>query len=148
MNTEPSRSGGKNKIPVGETQELGLIILRPSGVVYTNQTGGVCCVPVEAEGTYVKLHDDAGPLGRLFKTWGNGSLSLEEPEWAVQINGVLVQMGFRGLRVNQQRLQESREAWVFVQIDRTMFQLPAGVEPQLLAGHDPVGGILTWQNSD
>lgn len=148
MNTDPSRSGGKNKVLVGETQELGLIILGPSGVVYTNQTGGVCCIHAEAEGAYVKLQDDAGILERLFRTWGSGTLRLEEPEWAVQINGVLVQMGLRGLRVNQQRVQESREAWVVVQIDRAMFQLPAGIDPQFLSGLDAVEGILIWQNSD
>ncbi|AUX40429.1 uncharacterized protein SOCE26_018300 [Sorangium cellulosum] len=44
---------------------LGLIIKHASGVLYTNQTCGVCCAQPELEGVFVPLDAEESWLGEV-----------------------------------------------------------------------------------
>ena len=116
----------------------GVIILCKSGVIYTNQTGGIMCDHPEAEGVYVplpdmKLQDDARFLNSL------GKMELQ------QLQKYLDELpSIYGKIETMWKGEKQSEAWVEVEVrsidqDYSVF----------LEGFDePVKGILTWPNSD
>lgn len=139
---------------------LGLIISWPTGVIYTNQTGGTANLASEMEGAFVPLRNDCtlpdhvliSPANDLWDYFtsprrsGTGAIDSLEPEDADFIDDLLRQASlFPVLRVDRTRLTDSHEAWVHVVI--------SGDEPNpvpLFEGFTPYprSGVLTWQNSD
>jgi len=119
----------------GETY-LGVIIQYPSGVVYAQQCSGTACEHYEIEGYFVPIegrvivpeligvfHEGTACL------WGKPSLDqLARLRLVVEGPSDIAQKE-RGLRLDETRLEEVREAWVPV------------ITPE-----GP--GILTWPNCD
>jgi hypothetical protein len=139
-----------------------LIVEWPSGIWYSNQTGGTSCLHPLSEGVLV-------PIGNDFALDPPKLLGIEDdligyfsgPPWngsgattgitrtdADAIDRILSRnMSFTGIRVDRGRLLESHEAWVHVTMDPDTG--PYAV-PQLLDGFDPFPrrAVLTWSNSD
>ena len=152
----------KPVVQLWESVGLGLIVEYPSGIVYSNQTGGASCLHPEAEGVFVPLHNDVEGKGRklvspandLFdffegpKHSGTGAISGLDAEDADFIDSVLAKSSLSGvLSVDRERLRESHEAWVHVVVHReedNEHGLP------IFRGLGPYSrrGILTWENTD
>ncbi len=126
---------GKPIIRLWQTDSLGLIILMKTGVVVSNQTGGNECMQPEAHELEHFFSFESGSVGYF---------ALNE-RMADYIDGFLAKDGnTRFLKVDRARLEESYEAWVFVEI------LAAEGDPgaTLISGFRATKGILTWPNSD
>jgi hypothetical protein len=139
---------------------LGLIISWPSGIVFSNQTGGTSCLAPEYEGVFVSIRNDCtekervliSPENELFtyftgpKWRGTGATRGIKEDDADFVDNVLQRATlFPTVQVDRERLAQSHEAWVHV--------IVAGNEPgdpPLFVGFDPYPrlGVLTWQNSD
>ncbi len=141
---------------------LGLIIAFPSGVVYSNQTGGTSCLHPECEGIYIPLRNDTeegaseggrdrqlrSPEHELVEYFFRGKYEGSGATWgldeedAIFIESVLAKWDLgECVRIDRDRLVESHEAWVHVTV--------VG-EHQAFSGFGPYprSGILTWTNSD
>ena len=147
-------------IKLWEHVGLGLIISWPSGIIYTNQTGGTTCLQPELEGVFVPLRNECtepelaliSPENDLWdyftngKWAGTGATSGLDTEDADFIDELLTRVQlFPAIRIDRQRLKESHEAWVFVSItgdESGRSPIFSGFEPY------PRTGVLTWQNSD
>lgn len=147
-------------IKLWEHVGLGLIISWPSGIMYTNQTGGTTCLQPELQGIFVPLRNECtekelaliSPENDLWdyftngKWAGTGATSGLHMEDADFIDALLTRVRlFPSICVDRGRLTESHEAWVFVSItDNELGDLPifSGFAPY------PRTGVLTWQNSD
>ncbi len=145
---------------------LGLIVLYASGVVYTTQSGGTACLHPWAERVFLPLEDlndrQQGQLHAHFvgpKWLGSGATSGIDAEDAAFIDGVL--SGSREtefLRVDEDMLSQSHEAWVHVMIGEHPDRYPTmplrSSEPRFkdmmfpIFGFGDARGILTWPNSD
>ena len=139
----------KPTIQVWETQSLGLIILCPTGVLISNQTGGYACLHPEVEGIYVPLLNDAHELEAFFTgpKWQGHCYDGIDEETADFIDAFLMrptggELAF--IRVNRDRLKDSHEAWVYVDVTEP----PATQGINLFTGFGIATGILTWPNSD
>ena len=131
---------------------LGLIISHPSGVIYSNQTGGYACDHRELKGVFVPLTDadvdQYAPLDEHFYSgpkWRGHCYNGIDEETAAVVDGILATSYLtRRLSVDREKLASSDEAWIYVIIaphegndDRQTFHgYPSGV------------GVLTWPNSD
>ncbi|XXX73335.1 DUF6210 family protein [Sorangium sp. So ce134] len=107
----------KPKIELWYGIGLGAIVSFPTGVLYSNQTGGTSCNDPELEGAYVPLDEDAGEeLYAYFagpKHQGAGAMSGLDDEDAAFIEMVLAKHGLsRFISLDRSRLRESHEAWV------------------------------------
>lgn len=138
---------------------LGTIIEFPSGVDYSNQTGGTSCLHPSMEGVFVPLRNDCAEDTRellspehalrayfLGPKWkGSGATKGIDPEDADFIERVLAQHQLSCIVVNRFQLAESHEAWVHISItaeedDRVPIFHGFGPYPR--------AGILTWANTD
>jgi hypothetical protein len=133
------------KIDLTFFQEVGLVICCPSGVVYTNQSGGFGCFHPEAGGVFCPLPVKPGnaevyALMHHFKgPWS--SLTVEDAD---VVDRVLRGNGHTYLKVDRARLSGSYEAWVYVLIaDAAQFGMS-----ETFSGFGECQGILTWPNSD
>jgi hypothetical protein len=130
---------------------LGLIILRPSGVYYSNQTGGYACLHPTVEGVFVPIRVDELDLERELSEYFTGAKwqgwccrGIDE-ETAIVIDGLLAQCDFtRGIRVDRNRLRDSHEAWVYVDYAN----LPETEWRTEISGFGACKAVLTWENSD
>jgi hypothetical protein len=147
-------------IQLWEHVGLGLIISWPSGILFTNQTGGTSCLRPEFEGVFVPLCNDCtlpelvllSPANELWDyftgpRWqGTGATNGLQAEDADFIDAVLLKARlFPAIRVDRSRLRESHEAWVYVTISgegSSAHPVFSGFAPY------PRAGILTWSNSD
>ncbi|MES2705224.1 MAG: DUF6210 family protein [Verrucomicrobiota bacterium] len=140
----------------------GIILAFPSGVIYSNQTGGTACLSPEMEGVFVPLRNDyqlsEGPmmspeieLTQYFegpRHRGRGATSGIDLEDADFIDSILDRVELRPvISVDRTRLAESHEAWIHVVVSGdeypdTGLAVFAGFTPY------PRQGILTWCNSD
>jgi hypothetical protein len=132
----------KLRIRIWETHSLGLILIRETGVIVVNQTNGVACQQSEAEGIYVPLQTDAQEIEEFFAGYerlDNAAADFLDEYFRRDGHGNL-----RFLSVDRARLNESLEAWVYVNVAQ-----PDG-DPRLnlIQGFGKTGGILTWSNSD
>lgn len=139
----------KPRIHVWETASLGLIILYPSGVLVSNQTGGSACLRPEAEGIYVPLRAEAIELEQYFtgEPWNGACCNGIDHAAANRIDDYLTSVDHGALAflsVNRQRLHESHEAWIYVNIEET----PPTSPLSLFTGFGKASGILTFPNSD
>jgi hypothetical protein len=139
---------------------LGLIILAPTGVRYSNQVGGHSCLQPAVEGLFVPLRNDLGlaPVTLLgpepeltayftgSKHGGSGATSGLDRSDADVITRILANHRLDTvLQVAIDRLADSCEAWVHVRV------LADDLEPSpVFSGFGPYprAGILTWGNSD
>ncbi|KYF66073.1 DUF6210 family protein [Sorangium cellulosum] len=146
-------------VDLGSAVGFGAIVSFPSGVLYSNQTGGTSCLHPEIEGIYVPLANDCllpgntlvGPEIELYayfdgpKHLGAGATRGLDEEDAGFINGVLARYMLSGfLAVDQSRLKDSHEAWVWSVLTG---------EPELSHGFSgfgpyPRAAVLTWSNTD
>ena len=133
-------------IRVWQTDSLGLIIFKNTGVRISNQTGGYACNQPEVEGIYIPLRTQAQDIEEFFvsKLAGDGSFPLNESV-ADFIDEYLQRDGNTCfLRVDRTRLTESHEAWVYVDITP-----PKGDNrSSLIEGFGNSKGVITWPNSD
>ena len=134
---------------------LGVIIEYPSGVLYSNQTGGTACRHPRVEGIFIPIRNDVALDGTLMspeielrqyfangKYGGSGAVGGIDTDDAEFIDTLLARRRLSDvLSVDVSRLCESEEAWVPVLIakDDGVF---SGFGPY------PRRGILTWSNSD
>ena len=133
---------GKPRIRIWEIEGLGLILIRETGVIVQNQTGGLNCIQSEAEGIYVPLQTEAHEIETFFadyETLDSAAADFLDEYFHRDVNGNL-----RFLSVDRARLHESLEAWVYVNVAQ-----PDG-DPRLnlIQGFGETSGILTWSNSD
>jgi hypothetical protein len=151
------------KISLWDGIGFGLIVEWPSGVIYSNQTGGTSCLHPEFEGVFVPLRNDYQPpdgpmlspeneLLAYFEgpkhegTGATGGLDEEDVEF---ITGVLTKWRLDSvIELDRSRLRESHEAWVYVTVlrgegDRDLADLALFALPPY-----PRRGVLTWSNSD
>jgi hypothetical protein len=140
---------------------LGLILEFPSGVIYSNQTGGTSCLHPELEGVFIPLRNDCVQESREFlspehvlfayfggpKWRGTGATKGIDSEDADFIDQLLAKYRLAHcITTDRSRLRDSQEAWVWVQVtsDEDVPELGAfvGFAPY------PRSGVLTWQNTD
>ena len=137
--------------------ELGLIVLHPSGVLYTNQTGGYACLHPLVEGVYAPLSDERHAqqqqlsdyfTGPKYQGWCTEGIDEED---ASVIDAILATACDSAcLRVNRDKLRVSHEAWIYVTIHPPV-HAPIGWETQpgyTVYGFSGNEGVLTWENSD
>lgn len=126
---------------------VGVVVALPTGVVYSNQTGGVACLQPELEGAFLPVntqHPEGDPEGleaMLAAVFADGSRRFDE-QTANRVDQVLARFQeTEGMRVDRSRGRSSHEAWVHV----TTRQTPSGSVQGLT---EPLSGVLTWPNSD
>lgn len=144
------------KVSLYDSVGFGVIIKYNSGVIYSNQTGGTCCLHPEVEGIYSPFSNDYSvpkyeylspelELTEYFereKYGGSGATTGIDEEDALFIETILLKYGvFEIITVNRKLFKKSHEAWIHVLInsDSHVFK---GFEPY------PRKGVLTWSNSD
>jgi hypothetical protein len=138
---------------------LGMIVEMPTGVMYSNQTGGASCLHPRVEGLYVPLANDCtesweliSPERRLAgffegpKHRGTGATRGFDEEDASFIEQTLAEARLSHvLQLDRSRLRDSHEAWVHVLLlgdDTGSAPLFSGLGPY------PRRAVLTWGNSD
>jgi hypothetical protein len=102
-------------VELDDFPDLGLIIKAPTGVRYSNQSGGFACEHPETEGFFVPLRTRAGrseltTLAGVFR----GAWNRLDDVQADAADGALRRHGITSIRVDRSMLSESREAWVHV----------------------------------
>ena len=150
----------KGRARLWESVGLGLIVEWPSGVIFSNQTGGTSCLQPEIEGVFVPLGNDSElPGNRLLsaetelaayfegpKHRGTGAIRGLDERDADFIGSLLAKWKLGGLiAVDSSRLAESHEAWVHVLIRGDD---PANELSLFDFAPYPRKGVLTWSNSD
>lgn len=132
---------------------IGVILFYPSGVRYSNQTGGYACLHPEAEGVYLPLGGENSPvataLNEHFETvWAGHCYDRIDGETADLIDQLLASVPETDrFRVERDRLANSHEAWIYVRllavdgVERPAMDFVSGFPAGTL-------GVLTWENSD
>lgn len=139
---------------------LGLIIEYPSGVIYSNQTGGTSCSAPCVEGVFVPLRNDYAVPSREFlspehaliayfegpKWRGTGATQGIDPEDVEFIERLLSEHRLSHcITLDRTRLRDSHEAWIHVIVtaeEAALTPLFSGFAPY------PRHGVLTWTNTD
>src|SRR5260221_11970552 len=102
-------------IRLWETESLGLIILKNTGVFIANQTGGYSCTESKAEGIYVPLRPHAHELEAFFQEqWAIDGSPLDEKA-ADFIDNFLSLVEYGNLdfiKLDPTRFENSHDAWV------------------------------------
>ena len=149
-------------IALWDSVGFGVIIQWPSGIVFTNQTGGTLCLQPELEGIYAPLSNNLGIAPQIFlspendlmeyfdgaKYEGTGATDGLDLADADFIDSVLSKWKlFSCMQTDRTRLRESHEAWVYVTISgeeeiEDALKLFRGFGPY------PAVGVITWQNGD
>jgi hypothetical protein len=148
------------KITLFDHVGLGLIIEYPSGVTYSNQTGGTSCLAPTLEGVFVPLRNDcAMPSRELLSPENTLVTYFEGPKWqgtgATQgidaddadfIERLLLEYRLSNcIIVDRSRLRDSHEAWIHVLVtaeEDSIAPVFFGFTPY------PRHGVLTWANTD
>jgi hypothetical protein len=139
---------------------LFLIIEYPSGIAYSNQTGGTSCSHPKVEGLLVPLRNDIAtrcllsPENELYdyfegpKYCGTGAIGGLDAEDVSFIESVLEKYRLSScISIDRSRLADSHEAWVYVKVEgeersEDALKVFAGLGPY------PRSGVLTWTNTD
>lgn len=125
---------------------LGLIVLCPSGVFYTNQVGGHGCFHPEVEGVFVPLRTDINryELNTLEQQFHGSWEAINEAE-ADLVDTVLRRssQNLGWISVDRICLKDSFEAWIYVKLNHNH-----ATTHKSLIGFNDARGVLTWQNSD
>lgn len=125
---------------------VGVVVALPTGVIYSNQTGGSACLQPELEGAFLPVnsqHEDGDPQGLEAQLTGLFVSSAHfDEKLADRVDAVLRRFDeTHGISVDRMRYGDSHEAWIFVMIQ----QMPSGT---LRGVEGPLAGVLTWTNSD
>lgn len=135
-----------------------LIILRPTGIHYSNQAGGTACLQPSEEGVLVPIGNAiAVPSLQLMSLenelekyfvgpphHGSGACRGLSNEDADMLDGLFASsIPFRGIQVDRARLVHSVEAWIYVRIEASN-EIPI----DSLGPAYPDHAVLTWANSD
>ena len=124
-----------------------LIVKHPTGVLYSNQTGGSACDHPQVEGFVLPL--DGGrvagvvieELGGLWRDIYDCTYPYED---LVEATNPLLDKLCRGMKLDLSGKNSMQEAWLHV-----LFPLP---QPLRSKGEgsilETVAGVLTWTNSD
>jgi hypothetical protein len=132
---------------------LGLIISYPSGVLYTNQTGGHACMQSQEEGVFVPLYDESVQqenmlydyfFGPKWEGWCDDHIDIETADYIDQVLDLSKTTRF--LKVDRTKLHLSHEAWVFVQIADQPEEPPITHNMENRIGITQSG--RTWKDSD
>lgn len=137
-----SEAKQKPIIALHNFDSLGVIVIFPSGVIYTNQAGGYACLHPEIEGVFVPLAVGHRKILFALQQHFNGNWRHIEESDAKTINKLLKSDGFGFIQVDKTILDESFEAWIYVEIEEIAETFP------LIKGFGKTKGILTWANSD
>jgi hypothetical protein len=146
----------KPSVELWDTVGLGLIIEYPSGIFFSNQTGGTACLHPSIEGIYIPIHNDYSEPEKQFispeidltkhfvgaKYLGNGATEGIDAEDVSIITEILIKYTlneFISVDTNKVKMEQSHEAWIHVKIKN--LYLLKGFPTEL-------SGILTWGNSD
>jgi hypothetical protein len=138
-------------IRLWQVNGIGLIIAHPSGVIYSNQTGGFACNHRKMEGVFVPLAnsdvDQQAELEAYFTgpKWRGHCYNGIDEETAGVIERILKSSFLTStLKVDRERLLESEEAWIHVNISTE-----TGEGESYAIDDFPGGtGVITWDNSD
>ena len=142
----------KPKINLRHDIGFGLIVLRRTGVIISNQTGGFACHHPEAEGFYIPLQSQIHPIlsghfqGKHGQWKGECSAGIDE------VTAGLIDMVYAdefdvlGFTVDRAKFKESHEAWIYVDVWNTADSTDRDFE--ICYGFNKRKGILTWENSD
>ncbi len=130
-------------------EQAALIVQAPTGVLYENQTCGISCLQESLEGVLIPITNEP-PLADFVEasyTMQLRKLTEGLPEIddrvASEIDRLLASISSSEVvTVNRHRLQDSHEAWVFVQV-----QAPGDANGSIHPEHQRLTGILTWPNS-
>jgi hypothetical protein len=115
-----------------------LIIPGPSGIVYSNQAGGMACLHPKQEGALVPFPRLDKFLFPCWGCWGEAITIAEADEMDAFFKDSAPE-----LSVDRTRLADSTEAWVWVVCRNTP------EDPSLaLFGSWSGSAILTWENCD
>ena len=137
-------------IRLWNTGGIGLILLYPSGIWYTNQTGGYSCFHPEVEGIFVPLVNEMYNqekelyehfTGPKWNGWCSEKIDKETADFIDQC--LKNSHTTHDLSVDREKLEMSHEAWVYVNIGQDLDE-----DFSLFYGFDTNQGILTWNNSD
>lgn len=141
----------KRKIKLYDAVGLGLIISLPTGIEFTNQTGGNACYQLSIEGIYVPIANDCSLSNELISPEidlieyfsKNISDKINEKD-IFKINEILEKYDLSELiRIDKDKINKSFEAWIYVDI------IQSERFGYLLENFEfPLKGVLTWFNSD
>ena len=129
---------------------MGLIILQPSGVLYTHETGGYACYHESAEGVFVPLHEETeenqeGLLSAHFwhkwNNWCDGGIDEQTAEYIDYVFSLSPATNY--LRVDRFRLDDCKEAWIYVRVRE-----PSEDAGSPISGFGECKGVFVWGNSD
>lgn len=147
----------KPKISLFSSVGLGIIIPFPSGIFYSNQTGGTACVHPKVEGVYIPIANDYTFDTHTFKSPeieltsyfmgekhnSTGATYGLDQEDSNKISAILKDYRLdRFIEIDNHKLKESHESWVHIKIIKEI--------PLIMEGFNnfPINAILTWSNSD
>jgi hypothetical protein len=141
----------KPTVYLWHSKGLGVILLCPSGVLYSNQTGGYSCFHPAMEGIYIPMQNEAvdqeGALAAFFtgpkwQGWCNDGINEETADF---VDAVLGQSPYtRVLKVDRARLADSHEAWIHVTVEKAV----EGADNEIISELSATAGVVTWENSD
>ena len=135
-----------------------LIVSYPTGIEYTNQTGGYSChhpslegfcVPLapsiysKARREWVSLQDELDKILGMESKYSGACWDGIDNEDADRLDALFEELDL-GVVVDRNRLGDSEEAWVWVIVTRDTFCFYGKLGPSV-AGHL---AVLTWENSD
>jgi hypothetical protein len=128
---------------------LGLIIEESSGVFYYNQCGGHCCFQNFAEGILSIIREYKGAYKTIADyTENKEHLTLEDADFIDKELSKHEETSF--LTVDRTMLEESMEAWIYVNINEGEASEVAKGDMWNAAfkNFTSTKGVLTWENSD
>jgi hypothetical protein len=138
-----------------EANGIGLVILYPSGVLYSNQVGGVSCLKPEVEGIYVPLVNEVLNQEKMLNDyftgikWMGGCSGNMDFEDADFIDEVLAKSVFSSfIKVDREKLSESCEAWVYVKLAQQPAERPQTYDGLTQAGKTASGNIIRSEDFD
>ena len=131
-----------------ETDGLGVIVLKDSGVWISNQTGGHGCLHPAEQGIYIPILKAERYLqkfseffysGPKWQGWCTQGIDNETADFLD--NFFAENFWTKYLKVDRTRLEDSHEAWVYVNIAATQ-------KEDLFYRFGNCQGVVTWENSD
>lgn len=150
----------KPKIEIWDSVGLGIIIEYPTGVLISNQTGGIACLRPSIEGVFLPLLNEYEADSEKFispemdlsgyfieaRSRGRTELGLDSED-VNRLNSILRKYDLDAfIKIDLNKLIDSHEAWIHILIVEEdcidALKLFAGFGPY------PREGVLTWANSD
>lgn len=107
-----------HKVDLWNSDEVGLIIKHPTGVIYTNQTGGTLCDHMQQEGYYIPLREFRDWWEDMHKTvcGSRGGWDSKVPLINDLLTYLIIEMDGGLLEVDPDCLDDLQEAWIPVRL--------------------------------